>query len=81
MCNMQIFSVEKKIYQSLTSHSGTLTIINLLGRDDSTQILVIHEKNPEPQEGLKLFVMKVGQDLSKGAGSHLTLTSVQLVHM
>jgi len=76
--NMQLFSVEKKVSQPLTGHAGAFATIKILGRDDPAQVLVFHEKKPEPQEGPKLFVMEVGRDPAKGAGFRLAPTPIPL---
>ena len=74
---MHLFNVEKNL-QSLTGHAGAYTIIKILGRDDSAQVVVIHEKKTKPQEGPKLFVMKVGRDPPKEAGFRLAPTPISL---
>ena len=64
--------------QPLTGHAGAFATIKILGRDDPAQVLVFHEKKPEPQEGPKLFVMEVGRDPAKGAGFRLAPTPIPL---
>jgi clathrin heavy chain len=72
---MQLYSVEKKVSQSLQGHAGAFAKIKLTGREDHAQLLVFHEKKAEDPSH-KLFIMEVGRDPSKGAPLRLPPTMI-----
>eukprot|EP00559_Dactyliosolen_fragilissimus_P005094 CAMPEP_0184856570 /NCGR_PEP_ID=MMETSP0580-20130426/1757_1 /TAXON_ID=1118495 /ORGANISM="Dactyliosolen fragilissimus" /LENGTH=1720 /DNA_ID=CAMNT_0027351673 /DNA_START=136 /DNA_END=5301 /DNA_ORIENTATION=- len=74
--NMQLYSIEKKVSQPLTGHAGAFAMIQVAGRADPAQVLVFHEKKPDPAQPPKLFVMEVGRDPAKGAGFRLAPTMI-----
>ena len=54
---MQLYSVEKRVSQTLQGHTGCFHTINVPGRADPAQVLCFEEKKPD--SGPKLFVMEV----------------------
>ena len=56
---MQLYSIDKRVSQVLSGHTGCFTTITPEGRADPAQVLVFQEKKEDTPP--KLFVMEVGR--------------------
>ena len=61
---MQLYSVDKRVSQVLSGHTGVFTTIQPEGRSDPAQVLCFEEKKPDQPS--KLFVMEVGREQKEG---------------
>mmetsp|Transcript_15803 Transcript_15803/g.20869 ORF Transcript_15803/g.20869 Transcript_15803/m.20869 type:complete len:1733 (+) Transcript_15803:212-5410(+) len=66
---MQLYSVEKRVSQVLSGHTGTFAQIKVPGREDNdlAQVLCFTEKKADSPQ-FKLFVMEVGRDKNAPGG-------------
>ncbi|KAK7235859.1 clathrin heavy chain [Aureococcus anophagefferens] len=64
--NMQLYSVEKKVSQTLQGHAGCFHSMAVPGRSDPAQVLIFEEKKAD--QPAKLFVMEVGRDKDAPGG-------------
>jgi len=64
---MQLYSVEKRVSQVLSGHTGSFAQIKVAGRTDVAQVLCFTEKKADSPQ-YKLFVMEVGRDKDAPGG-------------
>ncbi len=63
---MQLYSIDKRVSQILSGHTGTFATVRRPGRDAPAQVLCFEEKKPDSPA--KLFIMEVGRDKSDSGG-------------
>jgi len=65
--DMQLFSREKGVSQTLSGHAGCFHTMQVPGRGDPAQVLCFEEKKAD--QPAKLFVMEVGRDKDAPGGA------------
>ena len=63
---MQLYSIDKRVSQLLSGHTGTFAKFRPEGRADDAQVLVFQEK--KENDPPKLFVMEIGKDKDAAGG-------------